>query len=220
MRRAGLIALLLVVCGCGGTVDGAADAGSGSPQAEAGLDSPQSSDAYDAGASDAWGVPPDGAAWSLVCPESPPALGSTCSQSTSIQCEYGDAWWNAACDTVVVCAGGHWSKLPMIAGCTSAPTPNSLACPSDPVSAAGAACSSAGTGCYYDLGANCYCTTGPFAPPDASAKWICVPGSGCPLTRPRLGASCNSTSAECVYNGCVSSEACVNGAWAAMTFGC
>jgi len=163
----------------------------------------------DAADGDSWGTSPDGGPWSPLCPEQPPVLQTKCAQP-GLSCEYGNAWWNVSCDTIVDCAGGEWfTGAAGHSPCLPAPGPNSASCPADPSTAVGGGCPSDGLTCYYGQGSLCQC--GPWGG-DAGLTWACFPGGGCPSARPRLGSPCTST-ATCTYAPCDYAESCVDGVW-------
>lgn len=141
------MAYLLVAFGCGGSVAPSAF-DSGTP--DVGI-SPDAS-----GADAQWGS--SGGAWSPVCPDSTPAIGSPCTQE-NLQCEYGNAWWDVACDTVVQCLQGSWSVAePAGTVCQPEPGPNSTLCPSNSTLIAdGVSCPDAGLLCVYGEGVFCSC---------------------------------------------------------------
>lgn len=198
--------------GCGGRTNGP----SGEPADGAvGFDAPSTE--IDSGViADS---PDSSGAWSPVCPESPPQVGSACSISETTQCEYGDAWWNVACDQVFVCAGGQWELYHVSPdACLPEPGPNSPSCPTNAGAIGNAACPQAGLYCYYGQGANCDC----FAQEDAlPPTWHCLPaGPSCPPNRPRLGSACTDNAAVCVYAFCTYEQDCVDGLWQGHESGC
>jgi hypothetical protein len=149
------------------------------------------------------------------CPGTQPSVGSSCSGVMTV-CEYGDAWWDVSCDTVMGCNNGTWELSPAGQGpCVPAPGANPAACPMDPsLIQTGAACPRAQIDCYYGMGTECGCL-GSSARPDAGPIWVCAPDTGCPSTRPKLGASCSAYGQMCGY-GIGSTgigEACLNGTW-------
>ncbi len=173
---------------------------------------------HDAGTSD------DGA-WSPVCPDTVPPLGSSCTSPSGLpsgpfaelNCEYGDAWWNISCDTLVVCDQSSWTTAePIYAPCSSKPGPNSQACPATPAySDRGALCPDAGLTCYYGLGAACFCVE----EGDAGPTWSCQPDPpGCPDDRPRVGVACTG-GAECWYGGDGFGVVCISGVWQPTYYG-
>ena len=74
-----------------------------------------------------WGAPADGGPWSPLCPETSPTIGSGC--AGSLWCEYGEAWWDIACDTVIECVNGQWIDGELPGTCFPEPGPNAPACP-------------------------------------------------------------------------------------------
>jgi hypothetical protein len=183
--------------------------------------SPGDASAGDGGASDSgWGTS-DRGPWSPVCPDQAPAPDSSCpSDQNGLLCEYGNAWWNVACDTVMECYNGTWQKAGIIEGtCLPEPAPNAPACPMNiAVITDHEACSDPGLHCYYGQGPNCSCTAN--TETDAGPWWICLPIATCPPSRPRLGTACNDPSASCAYDECTYFEICNNGVWQATPSGC
>lgn len=153
--------------------------------------------------------------WSPVCPESPPAAGSSCDAPLGTACEYGEAWWDISCDTVVACDSSGWTAMdPGTGTCTPKPGPNPASCPPSVVTVP-TACADSGLTCYYGT-AFCTCSiTGlPYPPADAGSEWNCGPGpAGCPTVRPRLGAPCASASQLCNVGAGLFGEQCENGVW-------
>ena len=169
----------------------------------------------DGGGGGVWGQSTGPGPWSPVCPETAPATGSACSTADAY-CEYGEAWWDVSCDTVVQCLDGSWQPAAVSQQtCFPAPGPNSALCPGDPLAIPpGAACSHPGLACYYGQGAVCICglPVGPDAL-DAGSEWACGPDPGCPGARPRLGAPCTGDSL-CEYNDASGfAEVCQGGTW-------
>jgi hypothetical protein len=204
------VAVAIAVAGCGGGTSASADSQI-SPPAPAIVSSTRcegcdevrtASKANRAGEAAASG-----------CPSDPMlAKGTPCTQ-THLECEYGtnDATY---CDAILWCDGNQWiyRASQSNAVCTWEQQPPDEACPSEYASVAvDSTCAGPGsTGyfCHYPEG-NCACTdaTRIYPPPagDRSRmRWICpVPGSGCPATRPRLGATCASEGLACDYGACV-----------------
>jgi hypothetical protein len=214
-----------LVLGCGGAVfsPGASpgDDGGGTQDAGTHDSGPGPSDsgpAPDSPAIDAGPGP-----WSPVCPATPPALGSACTQQT-VQCEYGDAWWNVSCDTVVECENAQWTSYqPSFGPCTPSPGANAPTCPPDYASVKqGSACPATGVSCYYTQG-ECSCDVplaGPIPLDGGTGYWGCVPEPGCPWPRPRLGSACSLEGTSCTYEECAYSQLCVNGTWQAQAEAC
>ena len=181
------VVLLAVVTtlGCGGKTGGA------QPGDASGEQSVDSGSPTDSGTpEDAWGVPADGGPWSPACPETVPTIGSPCT-SSNVQCEYGAAWWNVSCDTVLRCISGAWENAqPGTNPCLPAPGPNESSCPENAGTIQNeTVCPQAGLTCWYGDGANCVCQT---QSQGAANKplWFCTPEPGCPSSRPPLGAGC------------------------------
>lgn len=200
---------------CGGNVSSSA-ASSDAAASDVGVKDSSPSDSTgptDSGAPvDVADAEPDGEPWSPVCPETAPSVGSSCSQAM-LSCEYGDAWWNVACDTVLVCSQGQWG-LAEVGGspCLGKPGPNPPGCPTNAAYiAVNSACPDAGLTCNYLQGVVCQCLADHVSV-DAGPYWDCVPASNCPTTRPRIGAQCSGT-AGCTYELCSYAEICASGIW-------
>jgi hypothetical protein len=198
----------LALAGCGGSevaTGGGGDAANDDTSADSSW--PRDAGPYIPPGPDAWGGSPDGGAWSAVCPDYPPNYGSACSQDASITCEYGGAWWSEACDVLVACSNGEWAPYNVcqppfdgIGVCPPQPPgPNAASCPPGLGNVVGP-CTNAGLICIYQQGASCACVTAANMPPDAGTSWSCLPGPGCPPTRPRAGASCDTEGLGCIYN--------------------
>jgi hypothetical protein len=202
---------LTLAVGCGGSTS-ASPQDSGSPpdganQKDTGSQGDSGSPVDSGEPSDAWGVTPDGGPWSAVCPETQPTSGSSCTQQ-GLNCEYGNAWWDVACDTVMVCNGVTWGQgSPTAPPCFPEPGPNSSSCPTNPASIPDT-CTNVGLACYYGFGTSYTCEV---APGDAGTIWRGWPESGCPNARPRLGAACTNP-IVCNYS-CDYAEWCLSGVW-------
>ncbi len=169
---------------------------------------------------------PNDGGLSASCPANLPGDGAACA-SEGIECEYG-ANAQPNCNTVAVCTNNAWHvRSPAPGGCVL-PPPKS--CPKSfkdvPV---GQGCfSSYPSVCSYPEG-TCGCEVssgGPF-PADASgaARWFCdAPKTGCPMPRPRLGASCTPDGLQCDYSPCAlptgTSVVCKTGTWHEQMFAC
>lgn len=168
------------------------------------------------GTSDA-AAPSDSApsSWSPLCPNDTPAEGSPCGAAAEgAQCEYGTATWNAACDTVLQCSKGVWTKfVPPNIACHP-PNGGQGSCPSLPP-ASGASCSSLGDLCTFASGAQCTCS----GADGGMATWSCLPERGCPAVRPRLGSACSGLQ-SCTYASCAYMQTCTGGVWAGRPLGC
>lgn len=185
---------------------------------EGGTDGPS----RESGASEAGG--PDGNAadaspWSPDCPTDPPTAGTPCTQP-QLQCEYGDAWWSVSCDVVMECQGGQWGNArPSFEPCSAQPGPNSSQCAATFADVPrGSSCSPAGFTCRYPQG-QCSCQLplgGPVLIDGGSASWGCLPGTGCPYPRLRLGVACSSDGKFCTYEACSYGQSCQGGVWQAQ----
>jgi hypothetical protein len=155
--------------------------------------------------------------WSPVCPVAMPTVGDSCSIGATV-CEYGSAWWNVSCDQVFQCYSGTWTDYEASGQtCLPAPAPNSQSCPvGSGVIVQHSACPTDGLECFYGQGAHCICSGDDAAP---GAGWSCLPETGCPSTRPRLGAACDSVF-TCTYTECAYAEVCTNGIWRPDRPGC
>lgn len=171
------------------------------------------SDDYDGGGT--------GSSWSPVCPDSAPTAGKPCGISTSTACEYGDAWWDISCDTVVTCDNYAWvASVPGSGTCTPRPGPNPASCPPS-ANTLSAACSDIDLTCYYGT-VECTCGIAglPYPPADAGPTFNCaIPGPGCPSVRPRLGATCSTEGLLCNVGAGLFGEQCVGGNWQVATGG-
>jgi hypothetical protein len=202
-----VVALACVTCACGGSVAGAGADGGGGPDGG-------SDQSYPPVAQTPPGPSP-------VCPDDAPAVGTPCTQNM-LQCEYGNAWWDVACDVVVQCMSGQWAADTSLGGtCAPKPGPNSADCPPAIPMDLGpndndmmTACSQAGEQCSYRDG-TCTCVVS--ADAAAPSYWECVPGPGCPGIRPPLGSSCMGADAgmECPYELTCGGYAqiCQGGVW-------
>lgn len=172
-----------------------------------------------------------GAAWSPVCPVDRPKVGSVCTQD-GLVCEYGVPQYDIGCAAVMGCTAGHWFTDTAFKsfGC-KLDGPNPLKCPVNLMAVMGSItgttggkCSDDNLRCEYPKGV-CVCaapTSGVVAI-DAGLAWSCNPGVGCPMPRPRLGASCAGAvgmSNLCTYQSCEFGEECANGYWQGQTVGC
>lgn len=105
--------------------------------------------------------------------------------------------------------------------CLPEPGPNAPSCPQNPgVIARGSACPQGGLECSYGQGSYCSCNAADSGA--AQPGWYCVPETGCPDTRPRLGASCATFpgSYVCTYEVCAFGVQCTGGVWQGAYFGC
>jgi hypothetical protein len=189
----------------------------GAPRSEEG-GGPQTED-MDGGAETApgntsWGVPMDGGPWSAVCPLSEPNIVLTRCSQPGLQCEYGEAWWGIACDQVLECSQAYWQTVSgaRLANttCEPEPGPNAPSCPPDTQSfKSKSPCTSTQMGlmCFYGQGTSCTCVQ---SVPDSGPLWDCSPDPGCPSTRPRVGAPCN-TGLLCTYGSVT--EFCSGSVW-------
>jgi hypothetical protein len=217
--RLALLSLLLPLsaAGCGGST----------ALGEGGDGGARDSSVQDGATADAPSLPdtgnPDASPWSAVCPASAPTPGDACSQE-NLQCEYGAAWWNIACDKVLQCQSGVWAAA-MLAfdPCTPAPGPNASVCPSSYAAVpTGAACGAQGTNCLYPQG-ECSCQFplgGPLQIDGGNASWQCLPEPGCPWPRPRIGSACSSNGQSCTYEACSYGQLCSGGTWQGSLEGC
>ncbi len=150
------------------------------------------------------------------CPTSAPAEGTSCA-TESLECEYGDAWWNVACDVVMQCDSGQWQTAHLsYEPCTPEPGPNPASCPATSMSVAqGSVCEANDSSCYYP-DAFCQCIVplgGPVQIDGGTAYWSCLPGNGCPYPRPVLGSACTAVGTYCTYEECSYGQSCTDGAW-------
>jgi hypothetical protein len=207
-RCVAILSMLVATIGCGGkTVD--------TEQPSDGTGGDSSAVIPDAGDGiPSWDASQD-VEWSPACPVAVPTVGESCSIGPTV-CEYGSAWWNVSCDQVFQCLG-TWTDYEAILTCLPAPAPNSPSCPVDyGVIVEDSACPTAGLECFYGQGAYCTCFGADAA---LGGGWLCLPETGCPSTRPRLGAPCDSVSV-CTYKECAYAEVCSNGIWMPDRPGC
>jgi hypothetical protein len=193
--------------------DAIADAGTdGSGGMDVGADAPADSGG-DAG-------PP----WSPVCPVVHPTGAGACLNVGAL-CEYARVvydnklQYDVGCDLLYKCVAGAWSETSLANeyGCVP-DAPNATSCPTSYgaiTSATNDKCSDDNLRCEYPEGV-CVCSP-PMGGPallDAEAilLWSCNPSAGCPMPRPRLGASC-STTLSCTYQSCEFGESCIDGYW-------
>jgi hypothetical protein len=159
--------------------------------------------------------------WSPVCPVTAPAVGTVCTKE-GITCEYGQMQYDVACDTVLQCGGGTWSKFDTFMTCTP-DAPNAAACPSTLTAVPqGGSCAPNGLSCAYPEGVcSCAPQIGPveFIDGGQGPTWTCNPGPGCPMPRPRLGSPCTGNT-SCSYESCAYGQSCQDGAWLAEEEGC
>lgn len=224
MNARTLSLLSVILLGCGGAfAPGDGNGGDAGPGGDAG--------GHDAAPPTDGGGGPDsgggdtGVPWSPTCPASLPAIGSACDVE-NVECEYGDAWWNVACDPVVQCQNGQWTTYQAtFEPCSPQPGPNPAACP--PSYAAvdqGASCSDTTLSCVYAQ-AVCSCEQslgGPvqFEDGGVDAYWGCDPQPGCPMPRPRVGSACPTEGASCEYEECAYVQVCQGGVWQGEAEGC
>jgi hypothetical protein len=159
-----------------------------------------------------WGEPPDGGTWSVLCPDTQPATGGPC--SGDVACEYGSAWWDVSCDTVMHCTSGAWAIDDVSSeSCFPEPGANPTGCPIDPTTVRPESGCDTAAICYYGQGAFCECQPRSQAE-DAGLGWICGPDPTCPSTRPRIGAPCGDEGLTCGYGDESGFEVeCQSGAW-------
>ena len=195
------------------------------------------------------GVAPDGAptaggtmvrgTHSPGCPETQPALGSSCT-TDDLSCEYGDDF-DPSCNAQLHCSVGTWSSLGGSgSACPSGgppkdppPPANGAACPASQPSGA---CMGTLT-CRYGSGLETSCACGPICSSypvarceDAGVDWRCGPAPKnstiCPVPRPRLGEACTQEGESCRVGpahaeSCEESAiSCRSGAWRLNIGGC
>jgi hypothetical protein len=237
----GIVAFVAVGCGEAFVAANGKDAASDhsvddDALADAGQDANEDADAFfdaglDADAPSEDGDVDAGAPWSPVCPVDRPKVGSTCPKD-GVVCEYGVPQYDIGCAAVLGCTAGRWVTDTAFKsfGC-QLDGPNPLKCPvnlqavmGSIAGTTGGKCSDDNLRCEYPKGV-CICS----APPggvelgDAGLAWSCNPGTGCPMPRPRLGASCAGavgTSKLCTYQSCEFGEECADGYWQGQTVVC
>jgi hypothetical protein len=232
-KTVGLLALVGVACavGCGeafvaGPSDASSDAplhgdGGGDASVDAPADSATDTSAMDVGLdgpSDVDAGPP----WSPVCPTDQPKVGADCSPTGAV-CEYPTAklplQYDISCDVVLECTAGAWTRDTDFNSSTcQLDLPNSSSCPNTYdalIASPGGTCSVDNLRCEYPDHV-CVCARslgGPVELIDAGETWSCNPGTGCPMPRPRLGATCATNNQACTYQSCDFEETCLNGYW-------
>ncbi len=187
IRSLSIVCVALMAAACGGISDHPGDDAGGGDSAKT-----------DAGP----GPGPD-------CPTTAPDINSTCTKN-GIQCEYGnDPRW--ICNNVAVCSGGHWDYADT--GDQNCPTPtpstNSAACPAT-FGQGQTSCTATGTVCNYSTSSAtqfCVCDYlgGPIQEDGGmTAYWYCGSGeaTGCPASRPHIGAACSQPHLDCNYDVC------------------
>jgi hypothetical protein len=214
-----VVGLSSFALGCGG-----ARVSEPEPGQDAGHDSHTPDDASHADvrpppASDAHGALDALGPWSAVCPVTAPTVNGTCTNE-GVTCEYGSLQYDIACDTVLQCENGTWQTFEMAGACTP-DMPNPATCPSTYAAIdQGGACSPSGETCAYADGVcNCEVFFGGVEVGDAGPTWVCNPGPGCPMPRPRLGSPCTGNT-SCTYETCSFGESCQDGAWQGEFEGC
>ena len=161
-----------------------------------------------------------------MCPATLPATGTACNRE-NLECEYGDATWNVACDAVVQCQNGQWwSYEASYDTCTPKPGKNPASCPASYASIPqGQACDASGLSCAYDEGARAAArrsssvrsrpTAG--APPSGRA----TRGKGAPHRARVSGARARrSRGTTCEYVTCGYAQTCSDGVWQATQEEC
>ncbi len=199
----------LVACGSLVAVD---DAGGADATVEA-CTSPSPFDCVDASFDVAPPPPP------VVCPASPPTLGSSCTAPDYQDCEYGTQSY--FCNQHFTCWFGQWQKN----------TSLSFLCGTDEACGTvvdGGACQSPGQACTSGDASVCVCSecgAGPPPPPGPDGAsyvlrvWRCfAENAGCSPQRPSVGTTCDlPDGSACSYShgGCCTGvfEKCVNGVW-------
>ncbi len=206
MRWGLLFVAPLAACGTLAASDDAGDA-SADATVEA-CASPSPFDCVDASSFEVAPPPPP-----VVCPTSPPTLGTPCTAPDYQDCEYGTQ--SFFCNQHFTCWSGQWQKD------TSIPT---LFCGTDEACSVvvdGGACQSPGQACSSGDASVCVCSEcggGPPAP-GLNRYWYCFsPGAGCAVDRPNVGTTCDlPDGSACSYShgGCCTGvyEWCTNGVW-------
>ena len=195
--------------------DAPADTGKDAPGMDVGVDAPSDT-----------GIGSDaGAPWSPVCLEQEPIPGVTSCANEGLLCEDGLLQYDVGCDLVLECSGGFWVKDSTTASYGCVPDgPNSSECPASYAAITGSvtdSCLVDNLRCQYPEGV-CVCSRSLGVVPimlvdgGVTSTWSCDPGPSCPMPRPRLGATCESSAAmstTCIYQSCEFAEACVDGYW-------
>ena len=208
MRIAGLALLASVLVGCGGIATVALDA-----SVDATSEWTFTFDAFvfpdDAAIeSDGLTTPP------VLCPPTPPVVGSPCTSVNEI-CEYGQSWW-LSCNPSVRCGPDHtWGAETKGSSCLG----DAAACPPTYAAALEAGINCPPADCEYPEG-HCTCLGycgGPPPPGPTPNTFHCSPTpKGCPTLRPRLGTACTVENQKCNYDlGCCGGTVlfCMGGVW-------
>lgn len=162
----------------------------------------------------------------VFCPKGRPRENSTC-EAPGSTCEYG-ASADRQCNTVLACIGAAFSSRAWTARPNEACFSSICPVATDIATLDGKPCALDADGgpvtdndeavCNMTDGI-CACTTGRDGASKHERRWVCVrPESGCPTSRPHLGASC-SGSLWCDYGSCAFKRGllmeCSNSAWVA-----
>ena len=131
-----------------------------------------------------------------------------------------------SCDVVLACTAGAWTRdTDFSSSACQLDAPNSSSCPNTYVALAASpagSCSVDNLRCEYPDHV-CVCARslgGPVELVDAGETWSCNPGTGCPMPRPRLGATCAINNQACTYQSCDFEETCLNGYWNGQEAAC
>jgi hypothetical protein len=197
---------IVVLLGCGGTVDDGAG-GSGST-----------------GTASSGNVSSTGSGGGVACPGVPPANGSPCSlRDTDDELRaLADCAWGLdprpACRIAGRCTESSVWEItePSSDDCAEPPLP--AACSESPPDA-GTACEDPDLACWYAEGARCACSPCeggseyPVCQPIDPPAWACaLPAEGCPATIPQAGAPCATDGLSCGPD-CELEVVCEGGAW-------
>jgi hypothetical protein len=204
-----------------GSRQGGGDASLDAP-ADSGTDTPVATDGGSDVASDA------GPPWSPICPTDQPKVGSTCVAAGAV-CEYpigAKLEYDVSCDLVLECTKAVWTRDTEFNTTTcELDLPNSSSCPLTYTALTASpdeGCSDDNLRCEY-ADHVCVCSHplgGPIEIIDAGETWSCNPGAGCPLPRPRLGATCSTANQVCTYVTCEFQETCLDGSWQGEAAAC
>jgi hypothetical protein len=212
-------AALIVLSHCGGQTSSPASPDAAGAEASA-LDAPREAapDVFEASLPDVHDAAPD--VLLVVCPVSPPAVGSSCFVPDQ-ECEYGPSFF-LDCNELLRCTQGSWTLQHGALPCSALDA--GLQCPA---TFAEASTEDAGIwpgndqACQYPDGyCECpgFCGGGQVRHPEAPFGCNCVAAtSSCPSPRPLIGTACEDDSGtRCTYGGvCCSGETltCVQGVW-------
>jgi hypothetical protein len=156
----------------------------------------------------------------VACPADLASATGACPREGFV-CEYA-VTWNACADRAE-CHGGSWQKIQL--DCETPPDIQKI-CPAKRADVPEGSACAAEAACLFPEG-RCDCTIPNSGPVqfDAGHAWVCPkPAAGCPATRPRLGATCDTDKLECNYGACSVNGGkairCTDGNWQEEQIAC